>query len=155
MNIKEMRKELFKINGIGNVTVGRIIDHFEKHNLLVPELQYCYSWDGENYSFGLFDTVEDALKDAKASSDKKEVYIGQAVFPELAWFSCEEEIILSMEENLRNECGEYAEDALDITNEMESDLSSMIDKTVQEWIDKYRIKPTCYTVIDSRLYQLN
>lgn len=155
MNIKEMRKELFKINGIGNVTVGRIIDHFEKHNLLVPEPQYCYSWDGENYSLGLFDTVEDALKDAKESSDKKEVYIGQAVFPELAWFSCEEEIILSMEENLRNECGEYAEDALDITNEMESDLSSMIDKTVQEWIDKYRIKPTCYTVIDSRLYQLN
>lgn len=155
MNIKEMRKELLKINGLGNVTVDRIIGHFEKHNLLVPEPQYCYSWNGEDYSFELFDTVEDALKDAKASDDKKEVYVGQAVIPKLAWFAHEEEIILSMEENLRSECGEYAEDALDITNEMESDLSGMIDKTVQEWIDKYHIKPNCFTVIGSKLYQLN
>lgn len=155
MNIKEMRKELLKINGLGNVTVDRIIEHFNKQNLLVPEPQYCYSWNGEDYSFGLFDTVEDALKDAKASGDKKEVYIGQAVIPELAWSTCEEEIILSMEENLRSECGEYAEDALYITNEMEFDLSDMIDKTVQEWIDKYRIKPNCFTVIGSKLYQLN
>lgn len=156
MNSREMRIELSKIKGLGNTMINRIAEHFEKQNLLKPAEQYCYSWNGEDYGYGLFDSIEDAIKDAKQSwPERNAVYIGIAVEPGLRWFSNEEDIICSMEENLRDECGEYAENALDITDEMETVLGKMIDETIEKWINKYHIKPNCFTVINSQLYQLN
>ncbi len=118
----------------------------------VPK-QYCYSWDGENYSHGLFDSEEEAIAEAKESDlDAQEVYVGIAVTPELRWNSNEEDIIYSMHENLWEDCGEYADDALDITNEQNHDLARMLDETVKKWIEKHRIVPSCYYVIESGLH---
>lgn len=156
MNGREMRIELLKIKGLGSVMANRIAEHFEEQKLLEPQYKYCYSWDGENYNSALFDYVEDALKDAKQSSPgKEEVHIGAVVRPILRWISNEEEIINSMEGYLMEKCGEYGKDALDITDEMMIALGEMIDQIVEEWIDKYHIKPNCYTILDSRIYRLN
>lgn len=153
MNTLEMRKELKNIKGLGDVTITRIVEHFEKKELIKPSKQWCYSWDGENYSNGLFDSKEEALKDAKDSmTDAEEVYIGIAVSPKLRWVSNEEQIIESMNENLYDDCGEYAEEGLEVTTEQEVDLGRMIDKAVEEWIDKHHIRPTCYSVIEDCLH---
>ena len=115
---------------------------------------YCYSWNGEDYSNGLFDTEEEAIEDARSSDpDAEEVWIGTATEPTLTWNSNEEEIIESIHENLADECGDYAE-SFEISTEDELDLATMIDETVKKWIDKHKIKPSCYTVIDGGLYVL-
>lgn len=155
MDSAEMRKELYKIKGLGEVTINRIVDHFEKQKFVNPCDEYCYSWDGENYSNGVFKTEEEAIATAKVDDpNAEEVWVGIAVKPKLRWFSNEEQIIDSMIDNLREDCGEYAEDGLDITSEQEVELGKMLDKAVEEWIDKYHIKPSCFTVIDCGLHVL-
>ena len=118
--------------------------------------KYCYSFDGNNYDSGLFETKKEAIESAKKDRPEEEnVWIGTAVKPTLRWNSCEEEIIESIQEDLYDQCGEYAEGQLDdITNKQELDLAKMIDEAVAKWIKKYDIKPSCYTVADCGLHEL-
>ena len=118
--------------------------------------KYCYSFDGENYDSGLFKTEKEAIEYVKKDRPETEnVWVGTAVKPTLRWNSCEEEIIESMQEDLLDQCGEYVEGELDdITNEQELDLAKMIDEAVAKWIEKYDIKPSCYTVTDRELHEL-
>ena len=155
MEARKMRKELANVKGLGAVTINRIMEHFEKNGLLVPSPQYAYSWEGEYYN-GLYNSIEEAIKDAKATDENaEEVYIGVAVKHKYRWHSNEEQIIESMQENLYEDCGEFAEGQTDrITNEQEIELGRMIDKAVGEWVDKYDIKPTCYTVTNVEKYSL-
>lgn len=125
-----------------------------------PEpIQYCYSWDGENYSNGLFATKEEAVLDAKAVKqmagyDEKEVYVAQAIMPDLSWNSNVEYIFESMLEDLHEQCREYADGALGITEEMEQDLEKRLSSQVRQWIAKYKIKPTCYKAVSPELWEV-
>lgn len=125
-----------------------------------PEpVQYCYSWDGENYSNGLFATKEEAVLDAKAVKqmagyDEKEVYVAQAIMPELSWNSNVEYILESMLEDLHEQCGEYADGALGITEEMEQDLEKRLSSQVRQWIARYKIKPICYKAVSPELWEV-
>lgn len=116
--------------------------------------KYCYSWDGTNYSNGPFNSEEEAIADAKeTNTSAEEVWIGTITEPKLRWFSNEEGIIDSMYENLREDCGDFADD-FEIPLEQERELASMIDETVQKWIEKNHIKPDCYQVLDGALYTI-
>lgn len=125
-----------------------------------PEpVQYCYSWDGENYANGLFATREEAVLDAKAVKkmagyDEKEVYVAQAIMPELSWNSNVEYILESMLENLHEQCGEYADGALGITEEMEQDLEKRLSSQVRQWIARYKIKPICYKAVSPEIWKV-
>ena len=119
--------------------------------------KYCYSFIGENYDSGLFETRKEAIESAKKDRPEEEnVWVGIVVKPTLRWNSCEEEIIESMQEDLYDQCGEYAEGQLDdITNEQELALAKMIDEAVEKWINKYNIKTSCYTVENCKLHNLD
>lgn len=156
MDSLEMRKELSKVKGLGSVTVNRIIEHFVKKGLIFSSPQYAYSIDDYYYN-GCFDSIEEALEEAKREyKNIDEVYIGTVTRPKLRWNANEERILESMQDNLDEDCGEFADGFLDgISTEQEIELAHMIDKAVEEWLEKYQIKPTCYTVNDGALYPLN
>ena len=112
--------------------------------------KYCFSWDGDYY-YGEFDSEQEAINEARHERpDEKYLYIGTCTKPVLKWNSYEEEIIESIAENLRDEVGEAAENfEVDIQDELE--LARMIDDTVKAWIEKRKIKPGCYKVLDGHL----
>lgn len=116
--------------------------------------KWCYSWDGEDYSNGLFDTEKEAIDEARKLYSLGEVWIAKASRPELRWNFAEDEILVSMEECLHDECGEYADCALDhVTEEQQKDLSNMIDEAIQAWVKKHNIEPQCYSIYDKYLYR--
>ena len=87
MDALKMRKELSKVKGLGDVTINRIMEHFEKTNLLTPATQYAFSFDDEYYN-GVYDSIEKAIEDAKRADEKEEeVYVGIVVKPKLRWSS--------------------------------------------------------------------
>ncbi len=116
--------------------------------------KWCYSWDGEDYSSGLFNTEKEAIDEARKKDSLGEVWIAKASKLELKWNFAEDEILMFMEENLEDECGEYGECALDhVTEEQAKDLANMIDEAIQAWVKKHKIEPQCYSVYDSYLYR--
>lgn len=157
MELKDLRKELHEVKGLGEVTINKIMEHLEKKNFIQPHEKYCYSWDDEDYSNGLFDSVEEALKEARNNNTDEctSVWIGTATKPKLRWHTNEEQIIDSMNEILYEDCGEWAENALDISTDQEIDLANMIHATVEDWVEKHNIKPNCYVVYDGAEYILN
>lgn len=116
--------------------------------------QYAFSFDGEDYNNGLYDSIEDILKELKyLQTEESEVWIGQAVEPELRWETNEDQIVDSIMENLYDDCGEFA-DSFGITTDVEIDLKKMIDNTVRKWINKHNLKPNCFTIINESLYSI-
>ena len=115
---------------------------------------YCYSWDGESYQ-GEFDSEEEAIESAQYDyPDREYVYIGTCTEPTLSWNSNEEQIIESIIENLSDDVGgDYAEN-FEVSTEDELELARMIDETVKEWIEKCKIKPSCYSVLDGHQVSL-
>lgn len=108
---------------------------------------YCHSNDGEFYH-GEFETEQEAIADAKESyPGESEVYIGTCTKPVLRWYSNEEEIVESIIENLSEDVGEVAE-SFEVSQDQERELAKMIDETVKTWIEKEKIEPPCYQVMD-------
>lgn len=156
MDYKELRKELCEVDGLGDVLITRIMEHLERKKFVREPDKYWCSWNGECYDEGPYDSLEEALEGAKEANvfKYKKVWIGTAEKATLRWNSNEEEIIESMIENLCEDCGEYGEDALDVTVEQELDLAKMIDEVVSQWIRKHDIKVSCFTVRDGREFDL-
>lgn len=109
--------------------------------------EYSFSKRGE-YFEGRFSTKAEAIKQALASyKDIETVYIGKVEEPVLAWNSNEDSITESMYEGLYDQCGEAAE-CFEVTEEQELALGKMIDEAVKAWIDKEKIVPSCWRVVD-------
>lgn len=116
--------------------------------------KYCYSNDGEIY-YGEFDTEKEAIEDAKGSyPGNNEIYIGTVTEAVLRWSSNEEEIISSIIDNLHDDVGEFAEN-FEVSSDQELELARMIDETVKKWIEKEKIEPSCYQVLDGHIVSLN
>lgn len=116
--------------------------------------KWCYSWDGEDYSNGLYESEKEAIDKAREENSLGEVWIAKGYKPELRWSFAEDEILVSMEESLTDDCGEYAECALDhVTEEQQKDLSNMIDEAIQSWVKKHNIEPQCWAICDKYLYR--
>lgn len=109
--------------------------------------EYSFSKRGE-YFEGRFSTKAEAIKQALASyKDIETVYIGKVEEPVLTWNSNEDSITESMYERLYDQCGEAAE-CFEVTEEQELALGKMIDEAVKAWIDKEKIVPSCWRVVD-------
>ena len=109
--------------------------------------EYSFSKRGE-YFEGRFSTKAEAIKQALSSyKDIETVYIGKVEEPVLTWNSNEDSITESMYEGLCDQCGEAA-DCFEVTEEQELALGKMIDEAVKEWIDKEKIVPSCWSVVD-------
>lgn len=109
--------------------------------------EYSFSKQGE-YFEGRFSTKAEAIKQALASyKDIETVYIGKVEEPALTWNSNEDCITESMYEGLYDQCGEAAE-CFEVTEEQELALGKMIDEAVKAWIDKEKIVPSCWRVVD-------
>lgn len=111
--------------------------------------KWAYSFNGEEYN-GCYNSYEECLDDAKLDNYEHQdiVYIGTCTEPTLIWCSCEDYIIDSICENLYDQVGEYAD--FEPTDEQELDLAKRIDKCVEQWINDWKIKPNCYTVLDGK-----
>lgn len=109
--------------------------------------EYSFSKRGE-YFEGRFSTKAEAIKQALASyKDIETVYIGKVEEPVLTWNSNEDYITESIYEGLYDQCGEAAE-CFEVTEEQELALGKMIDEAVKAWIDKEKIAPSCWRVVD-------
>ena len=58
-------------------------------------------------------------------------------------------------EQVYNEVGESAEGFLnDVTKEQQKELEDKLNEVFYQWVKKYRLEPTCYTVINDEVIQV-
>ena len=113
---------------------------------LIETNEWCISTDGE-YFFDAYDSKEEAIENLRDSYN--DGYIGKCVEIEFA----EEDIIPYIEivhilsETLSDEVGEASED-WEFTTEQEEEISQIVAKAVIDYINKNKLQPRCYKVID-------
>lgn len=116
--------------------------------------QYCFSTDGENFSPLLAETEQEAIKELERTYtdvELKNIEIGvivpvatKEVIPELA-----EGVINEIADYAYCNYGEHAEDYLSgLPEGAEIKLSEMLNKTVLEWIEMFKLEPTFFQVAD-------
>lgn len=116
--------------------------------------RYAWSWDKERYD-GPHDTVEDAIGEAMAFGEDGYIWIGEVKFYDQYKISAES-IIESLEEDLQ----EYFIDSDEInwlndaTKEQTSELEAEINKALETWLIKHKLKPSFFSVINVKKYDL-
>ena len=119
------------------------------------EGKYAYSFNDEYYT-GTFDTVEEALEEAKeinACVHYPQVWIGKCFTPRLDSYVDEDRIIESMYDALEREVGESA-DSFEVGIPEREELSKRLTACVEKWIKDFNIQPNCYGVEDVSCYEL-
>ena len=111
--------------------------------------KYTYHWEKGEYPNCMYDTKDEALKDAiddakVCGKPQAGVYISIGLPIAISWDSNEEQIIQSMDERL-NELTEDGE-SLEISVAMEFELAKMIDETVAKWVEKNKLSTNRYSI---------
>jgi len=133
-----------------------------------PTGKYAYSFDRERGYEGNYDSVEEALKAAKADkrngtigdlvSNKNtiysddEVYIGE-VMEFVPWISAEI-IIEILQNSAYNEAGEFSEDYLVCKIEDEKLLEKNLTEAFCAWAKETKNEPNFFTVENVKAYNL-
>lgn len=116
--------------------------------------QYCFSTDGENFFPLSAETEQEAIKEMERTytdAELKNIKIG-VIVPVAA-----KEVIPDLAEGVINEIvdyaycnyGEHAEDYLSgLPEGAEIKLSEMLNETVLEWIEMFKLEPTFFQVAD-------
>ena len=118
--------------------------------------KYAWSTDYEGAFRGEFDTVEEALNNARKYNNWfNYVFIGEIVFPKYMPNLRGRWVIYRLQEDVVNEFGEVAEEWLeDVTKEEEKDLSDMLSAAFTAWAKKYGHMPSFYKLVNIRHYLL-
>lgn len=117
--------------------------------------KWCYSWNDENF-YGKYDTMEEALIDAKKDNpDAEFVIVGTRTDVELSWSGFDaEDVINAIEEDLYEEVGDAVE-SFEVSADDEVKLGEILDEAIKKWIEQCNIKANCYKVLDSEEVELN
>lgn len=126
--------------------------------------KYCYSWGGEKYNNGTFNSAQEALEDAIKEAvlhqadeglNPDSVYIAEAMTYQNSSFYPDADIIIEhMACNADDQGGEYAEDYLDFDKDAEIELTKMLHEVLDKWCAKHEISPSFYQVGPSVKYCL-
>jgi hypothetical protein len=121
-------------------------------------MAYAYSFDGNDFSNSGYDSIKEALKDAKkdaASRDDKPThcFIGEQIEfkPEI-----DADMIFDQLKDKADEFSyEYAEDYLvGVSDEEKKDLEKSIQKVFEEWEERTGNKATFFQIEDSKKYYI-
>lgn len=101
----------------------------------------------ETYSYGSFDTAEDAEAEARQSMGEDGyvvMTVGEGEEVELNTPDADD-IIERITEGVYEQCGETSSDYLDhhaVSQEQRNELTDAVEKTVAEWMTKHNLWPT-------------
>lgn len=128
----------------------------------MDEKEYAWSLDGEDYNHGIFDTIEEAIEEAKLhnwdADDEDRVkyaFISEVENTEYeGWKIDSDDIIQEMWKNAYDE-NENAESWLeDITKEQTAELTDKINETIQNWLIKHSLSFFYYELTNIKKYDL-
>lgn len=110
-----------------------------------------YTWSAsandELWQHDDFDTIEECVLDAKENYGYEagtDIAIGEAI-PFIVSVDADD-IIERLEENAYEECGEASEGWIHYKQEQLDELSEILTKHVNEWLEKTKNKPTFYKI---------
>lgn len=119
--------------------------------------EYCYSWNGEDFKSGTFDSVKAALDDAVADNDGEHthVYIGQVERPSNSCFFPDAgDLLEHMDSQAYDYAGEYSADYLDVSDEAKAELNELLSSLLDSWCRKHGVSPSFYQVGNVKEYPL-
>lgn len=119
--------------------------------------EYCYSWNGEDFNSGTFDSVQEALADAAVENDGEYflVYVGEASRPSNSMFFPDAHVLIEqMYEQAGDYAGEHASDYPDASTEAVDDLTVQLHKLLSDWCEKHGISPTFYHIDNTKEYPI-
>ena len=128
----------------------------------MDEKEYAWSLDGENYDHGIFDTIEEAIEEAKFhnwdADDEDRVkyaFIAEVENTEFkGWKVDSDDTIEKMQQNAYDE-HENAESWLeDITKEQTAELTDKINEVIQNWLVKHALQFFYYDLVNTKKYDL-
>lgn len=112
---------------------------------------YAISDDGCYYSTATYDTKEEAIKAGCKEYEKyTNFYVGETVTPKVTFdladgSSLAENVIESIQDNLDNIGGEFAEN-FSVTEEEENSFAEHLTAAVNAWIETRNIKPGFFLI---------
>ncbi len=121
------------------------------------QTEYCYSWNGEDFSRGVFDSIPAALADAAGDNDEGlgTVHVGEVSRPcNSLFYPDADDVIDHMITQADDYAGEYASDYPDVSAEEKADLSKQLEALLDAWCQKCGISPTFYQVRNVKEYPL-
>lgn len=120
-------------------------------------VEFCYSWNGEDFRSGTFGSLGAALCSAAADNDGEHthVYIGKAQRPiNSQFFPNAEDVIEHIENQAYDYGGEFAEDYMDVSSEANEDLNNQLHALLDSWCKKHGLHPDFYQVYSVKEYLL-
>ncbi|TND52037.1 hypothetical protein CF123_18140 [Aeromonas veronii] len=121
-------------------------------------VEYCHSWNGEDFKSGTFDSVKAALADAAADNDEGHtiVHIGKVDRPcNSQFFPDAGDVIEHMENQSYDYGGEYAMDYLDVSDEAKAELDAQLADLLDAWCKKHDVSPNFYQVVGAKEYPIS
>ena len=112
--------------------------------------KYCYSYDGEVFRGGYYDTIEECLSDAEDDSESG-VYIGEVqplplkeMLPTLDW------LIERIQQNLYEEVREVADT---YNPELTSEQREKFQKNMTDFLTEEKLTYDCFRVVNDKYYE--
>lgn len=120
-------------------------------------MAYAYSFNGEDFGNSGYDSIEEALKDAKKDAngfnDKPRwCFIGEQVEfqPKI-----DADTIIEQLQGSADEFSEYADDYLeDVSDKERKELEESLQKVFDEWEERTGNKATFFQIENSKMYSL-
>lgn len=121
------------------------------------QMDWCYSYDNEIFDSGSFSTREEALIDARENAEEgiEFAYLANsAPYSNYTMYPDADIIIEHMYCQADDLGGDFANDYPDCPPEAEKELTEKLHKLLDEWCEKYEIKPSFYQVLNSKEVKL-
>lgn len=122
-------------------------------------MTYSYSFEQHGRYYGDFESIEEALKEAREEAadylrDKPEMcFIGEQIeFQPQIDVDC---VIEQLQDSADDFGGEYADDYLKyVSDEERKELGKLLQKVYDEWEEKTQNKATFFQIEDAKAYSL-
>lgn len=122
----------------------------------------CWSWnkldDGNDWFYGVFDTKEEAIKDALGyfdNTDLPHIYIGKCEYVPLRTDVDPDRILEDLDELYCNDTGCDYYIYGDVTDEQRDWLEDKLSELMNEFHEKIGLKPCWFTVVEQEEIDLN
>jgi len=118
-------------------------------------MKYAYGVNGHNFDSEIFDSVEEALEEAKRDyPDEDYVFIGEAE-PYVSHIRTETILDDLVEAAADDGFDDYTDDYLTgLTGAQISELDAALNDAFKKWEEKHNLQPSFYSVENTKRYSL-
>jgi hypothetical protein len=121
-------------------------------------MAYAYSFDGEDFGNCGYESIEEALKDAKKDAGSFNEKPLRCFIAEQVEFKPKidaDMIFEQLQDSADDFASEYSDDYLKyVSDEEKKDLEESMQKVFEEWAEKTANKPEFFQIEDSKKYSL-